>query len=55
MEQRLLKSVPEEFMQHAHHWLILHGRYTCVAKTQMRRMPSVFDLCKFSGSPRYVE
>ena len=32
VEQKLLKVVPAEFMQHAHHWLILHGRYTCVAR-----------------------
>jgi endonuclease-3 len=32
VEQRLLKVVPEEFRLHAHHWLILHGRYTCLAR-----------------------
>ena len=32
VEQRLIKAVPPEFVQHAHHWLILHGRYTCVAR-----------------------
>lgn len=32
VEQKLLKVVPKEFLQHAHHWLILHGRYTCVAR-----------------------
>lgn len=33
VEQRLLKVTPPEFLRHAHHWLILHGRYVCVART----------------------
>ena len=33
VEQRLLRLVPAEFRQHAHHWLILHGRYVCKART----------------------
>src|SRR5437868_9804481 len=32
VEQRLLKFVPEEFRRYAHHWLILHGRYVCIAR-----------------------
>lgn len=32
VEQRLMKVVPKQFLQDAHHWLILHGRYTCVAR-----------------------
>jgi len=32
VEQGLLKAIPKIFMQHAHHWLILHGRYTCTAR-----------------------
>ncbi len=32
IEDQLMKVVPPRFMQHAHHWLILHGRYTCVAR-----------------------
>jgi len=32
VEKQLLKVVPKEFLQHAHHWLILHGRYTCTAR-----------------------
>ncbi len=32
VEKGLLKVIPQEFMQHAHHWLILHGRYTCTAR-----------------------
>ena len=33
VETRLLQRVPEEYLHHAHHWLILHGRYVCVART----------------------
>ena len=33
VERKLLKRIPEAFMQHAHHWLILHGRYICKART----------------------
>lgn len=55
VEQRLLKSVPEEFMQHAHHWLILHGRYTCVARKPKCGACPVFDLCKFPDRHEYVE
>jgi len=32
VEKKLLKVIPKEYMQHAHHWLILHGRYTCTAR-----------------------
>jgi len=32
VEMKLLKVIPKEYMQHAHHWLILHGRYTCTAR-----------------------
>ncbi len=32
VEQKLLKVTPREFLQHAHHWLILHGRHVCVAR-----------------------
>ena len=47
VELGLLKRVPEEFMAHAHHWLILHGRYTCVARTPKCPQCPIRDLCKF--------
>jgi len=47
VEQKLLKVVPAEFMQHAHHWLILHGRYTCVARKPKCAECIVFDLWGF--------
>lgn len=55
VEQRLLKNVPEEFMQHAHHWLILHGRYTCIARKPKCGACPVYDLCKFPERHSYVE
>lgn len=46
VEKALLKRTPGEFMQHAHHWLILHGRYLCKArKPECWRCP-VADLCR---------
>lgn len=47
VEEKLLKVVPVEFMSHAHHWLILHGRYTCVARNPKCRECIVHDLCGF--------
>ncbi len=49
VEDGLLKRVPGEFMDHAHHWLILHGRYTCVARTPKCPQCAIRDLCKFKG------
>lgn len=46
-EQQLLKAIPKEFMQHAHHWLILHGRYTCVARKPKCNICIIKDLCEF--------
>jgi endonuclease-3 len=45
VEQKLLKVVPAEFRLHAHHWLILHGRYTCKARSPDCVHCPVFDLC----------
>ncbi|MDR2711166.1 MAG: endonuclease III [Burkholderiales bacterium] len=48
VEQALLKSVPPMFRQHAHHWLILHGRYVCTARKPRCPECIVADLCSFS-------
>jgi endonuclease-3 len=45
VEQKLLKVVPAEFRLHAHHWLILLGRYTCKARSPDCVHCPVFDLC----------
>jgi endonuclease III len=47
VEQKLLKFVPEEFKLHAHHWLILHGRYVCVARTPKCPTCLIRDLCEY--------
>jgi len=49
VEQKLLKVVPKEFMVHAHHWLILHGRYVCKARKPNCPACAVSDLCGFKG------
>jgi endonuclease-3 len=49
VELKLLKRVPEEYKLHAHHWLILHGRYTCKARTPLCAACVVNDLCTFKG------
>ena len=49
VEQKLLKFTPPEFLLHAHHWLILHGRYTCVARTPKCPECLIEDLCSFKG------
>ena len=47
VEQRLLRLVPDEFKQDAHHWLILHGRYTCIARKPRCQSCSISDLCEY--------
>ena len=47
VERGLEKIVPDEFLEHAHHWLILHGRYICVARTPKCGICPVFDLCRY--------
>ncbi len=47
VEKALLKVIPDEFAMHAHHWLILHGRYTCKARTPECGKCIVSDLCTF--------
>ena len=49
VEKKLLKAVPDHYKLHAHHWLILHGRYTCKARKPDCPACSVADLCRFKG------
>ena len=49
VEQRLLRLVPEEFKLDAHHWLILHGRYTCIARKPRCQSCSISDLCEYKA------
>ncbi len=52
VEQKLLKAVPAEYRLHAHHWLILHGRYVCKARTPECPRCRVADLCAWKEKTR---
>ena len=52
VEAKLLKAVPAEFLRHAHHWLILHGRYVCVARKPACPQCAIRDLCAFKGKTK---
>jgi len=45
VEQGLERAIPAEFMQHAHHWLVLHGRYVCTARKPKCHLCPIFDEC----------
>jgi endonuclease III len=47
VELALERAIPNEFMLHAHHWLILHGRYTCVARKPRCEACPIGDLCRW--------
>lgn len=47
VEQKLMKFVPSEYLMDAHHWLILHGRYTCTARSPQCWNCLIADLCEF--------
>ena len=49
VEDQLVKRVPEAWRRHAHHWLILHGRYVCTARKPNCTECGVNDLCAFEG------
>ena len=49
VEQKLERVVPSQYKRHAHHWLILHGRYTCVARKPLCEKCIINDLCKWPG------
>jgi endonuclease-3 len=49
VEQKLEERVPAHYKRHAHHWLILHGRYTCVARKPRCKFCIVADLCQWPG------
>ena len=48
VEKRLVRLVPDEFLYDAHHWLILHGRYTCVARKPRCGSCLIEDLCEYN-------
>ncbi|HEY4143072.1 MAG TPA: endonuclease III, partial [Pseudolabrys sp.] len=49
VEDKLEKVVPGPYRRHAHHWLILHGRYTCVARKPLCERCIIADLCQWPG------
>ncbi len=52
VEDRLLRVVPQEFLRDAHHWLILHGRYTCKARNPDCPSCPIADLCDYRSKTR---
>jgi len=48
VEAELERVVPERYKRHAHHWLILHGRYVCVARKPRCPQCLIADLCRFA-------
>jgi len=54
VEQKLLKFTPPVFLTDAHHWLILHGRYVCVARQPKCPRCPIRDLCGFRGKTKHV-
>jgi endonuclease-3 len=52
VEKKLLRFVPDEFKKDAHHWLILHGRYTCIARKPKCNECVIADLCEYPMSQR---
>jgi endonuclease-3 len=55
VESGLEKIVPDHYKSHAHHWLILHGRYTCVARKPLCPTCVVRDLCRFKDKTKEAE
>ena len=54
VENRLMRLVPKEFLLDAHHWLILHGRYTCTARKPKCGACIIEDLCEFKQKRDYL-
>jgi len=52
VEEKLERVVPDRYKLHAHHWLILHGRYTCVARKPLCPVCVVRDLCRFKDKTK---
>ncbi|HLB57688.1 MAG TPA: endonuclease III [Gammaproteobacteria bacterium] len=54
VERQLMKVIPKEFMHNAHHWLILHGRYTCTARKPKCLDCLINDLCEFPDKTKQI-
>lgn len=55
VEKRLLRLVPKPYLHNAHHWLILHGRYTCIARKPRCGSCIIEDLCEFKQKRDYID
>jgi endonuclease-3 len=55
VEDKLLKFVPDDYKRDAHHWLILHGRYTCTARKPRCGACVIEDLCEYARKTEYAE
>jgi len=47
VEKGLLQAIPKKFLRHAHHWLVLHGRYVCTARKPSCHLCPIFDECRW--------
>lgn len=54
VEKALLKRVPERYLLNAHHWLILHGRYTCKARNPECAHCPVMDVCRWKDKKKHI-
>jgi endonuclease-3 len=55
VETKLERVVPAKYKRHAHHWLILHGRYVCVARRPLCETCIIAELCKWPGKTVVVQ
>ncbi len=55
VEEKLMKFIPPEYLMDAHHWLILHGRYTCIARTPHCWNCLIADLCEYKPKTHQPE
>ncbi len=55
VEKKLLQVIPDEFIRNAHHWLILHGRYICIARKPRCGACIISDLCEFKDKGKYLD
>lgn len=49
VEKSLLERIPQEYLEHAHHWILLHGRYICTARNPKCEECIINDVCKHNG------
>ena len=54
VEHKLLERVPKKYLKNAHHWLILHGRYTCIARRPFCFKCPVADICGYDGKEEFI-